>query len=312
MKQQTFDLSPASPSPPPAAIAAQPTRNEIQIELEDESLLRRMAATYSADTLFTRNTARDFIKYDGRLWVCTGMGGYSKHQNVRIVEVRPGHDIKVPKEGQTYYGGRKITIRGKPYTMMSGTLNVVHKLPDFLPETLTVSDRPGMLHLCQHLSLGIFDGKSKWPQIADLLGCYWLIYEADFSLAIQARLQLVRVEIRSRHNTDPVEIRPEFAHEHPYVGRQLEYANGQTLTCMPEQLTVYCPGSFYTIRKGWIKELNRMPDDDEDFDDTDSLGNLDGIDDTSEEEAETTEQATTPAQPRRKRPPSKLKQQTFF
>jgi hypothetical protein len=223
-------------------------------------------------------------------------------------EVLPGTYPDMPKNVQYSYSGEVITIRGKIYTFTYRRMHMRYIPPATLPTTLYIADKPGMIELTRCMSLGAFNRPDSWPSLIDLFGHWWLIYEADLSLATQARLQLVRVKIRNNHDTEPIDIPPERMRDHPYVGR-IFTGHACNMTILPDHLVVTCPGTFYATRKGWIKEMNRMPDDDEIADGEEDEEDLD--EDTGEEDT------ATPTPPARrntasKQPPSQLKQRTMI
>jgi len=319
--QTTFNLSATAPPPNPTALKYDPQVTTLSIyehTTEDEVLVRQAESIYSADIIRPMSSAksvgraRGVIQLEGRLWCCTGTGG----RRVMLDEVLPGLFPDMPSNVKYSYSGEVIQYRGTTYTFTYRRMYLNYKPPATLPAALYIGDKPGMLELCSQMSVGVFDGRCRASSI-DLLGRRWVIYDADLSLGIQARLLLARIEIRGNHDTTPVEIPPEHMQDHQWVGKQMEIGCNATLTVMPELLTVICPGSFYTTRKGWIKELNYMPDDDDE--DDIAVGEEDeDIEDAEEPDEEPAPAAPiAPAAPARRNTASnrtapKLTQQTFF
>jgi len=317
MKQMTFDLL-GSPTAGSEGLRYDPTVTKletIQRTTTDAVLIRLIDSLYSADKIrpYSKTKigyAKGYVELEGRLWCCTACGG---NATVSVDEVLPGTYPDMPKDIRYSYSGETITIRGKLYTFTYRRMHMKYIPPATLPTTLYIADKPGMIELSRCMSLGAFDRPDSWPSIIDLLGRRWLIYEADLSLATQARLQLVRVEIRNNHDTDPIKIPPERMGDNPYVGR-IFTGHCCNMTVMLDRLTVTCPGTFYATRKSWIKAMNYMPgDDEEDFADDEADEDLD--EDAGDEDLDEAAPTATPPARRNtanKQPSSQLKQQTFF
>lgn len=228
MIQTTFNLSATAPPPNPTALKYDPQVTTLSIyehTTEDEVLVRQAESIYSADIIRPMSSAksvgraRGVIQLEGRLWCCTGTGG----RRVMLDEVLPGLFPDMPLNVKYSYSGEVIQYRGTTYTFTYRRMYLNYKPPATLPAALYIGDKPGMLELCSQMSVGVFDGRCRASSI-DLLGRRWMIYDADLSLGIQARLLLAHRDPRQpRHHArgDPAR-----THAGPPVGRQ---TNGDRL-----------------------------------------------------------------------------------